>query len=541
MPPAHLLISGVVIGVVLLTIGVFLWYVKRRRAKAPGVCGKCNYNVTGLTTFTCPECGSDLREVGIVKAPAPGGKASRESIVLGLQLTAWTLLYAVLYGMLGAHSYPAKPGALESRKIEYGMIDAYWWPYEGRSTHSVILKPESTAYDGVIVTENRHAKFRGWRHAPVINWTGNGPATGLDEFTLTLELQPSRDPNGERVTPATLYIDMPAMTWHYDDMRKPGSVISGTTAITNDDIYGWINYNNSILVASERVKDEAAALADMINMSATSARVTAAGATGRMEAIAESQRASGRYSPQGYPFAPSHGSALDSYGPGWSIYWLSIPFGLGVYTYGANWIWARNRKIRRKKRRQAVADTPHSLLGNSQQSRTLTILFTDLKDYTSKTAASPREDLLAMLKVNQEIVERAVRKNHGKIMKTIGDAYLATFESATDAVLAGLQIQQGAVEHNRDVEPERHLIYRVAVCTGEVLFTGGDVFGTPVNMAARVQAMAEPGEVYFTESTLHAINSPDVPHQEMGSHELKGIPNPVRIYRAKQKGEEEKS
>jgi len=146
-----------------------------------------------------------------------------------------------------------------------------------------------------------------------------------------------------------------------------------------------------------------------------------------------------------------------------------------------------------------------------------------------------------MLKVNQEIVERAVRKNRGKIMKTIGDAYLATFESATDAVLAGLQIQQGAVEHNRDVEPERHLIYRVAVCTGEVLFTGGDVFGTPVNMAARVQAMAEPGEVYFTESTLHAINSPDVPHQEMGSHELKGIPNPVRIYRAKQKGEEEKS
>ena len=60
----------------------------------------------------------------------------------------------------------------------------------------------------------------------------------------------------------------------------------------------------------------------------------------------------------------------------------------------------------------------------------------------------------------------------------------------------------------------------------------GDVFGTPVNVAARVQALAEPGDVYFTESTLHAINAAEVRHEELGSKELKGVPAPVRVYRA---------
>jgi len=538
MPPAQRLTSGVIIAAILLTIGFLVWQIKRRRARQPGVCAKCGYNVTGLPTFICPECGSDLREVGINQSAGSAGRPSRESMILALQLSAWTILYGVLYGMLGAHSYPKTPAALAARNIEYGMIDAYWWPYEGRSTHSVMLKPDSGAYDSVMITEARQAKFKGWRNTSIINWTGNGPAAGLIEFTLTLDVQPSLDPNAQRVPLTPLKVDMPAMTWRYDDMQKPGSTISGNAPIDSDAIHEWL-WRNGVDMPSPRIKDEAAALADLIQTSATSARVAVPGATGRMESIAASHRASGNYGLQGYPFLPSRGAAQDAYGPAWSIYWLSIPFGLGVYTYGANWIWARNRKIRRKKRRQAAADTPHSLLGNSQQSRTLTILFTDLKDYTSKTAASPRKDLLSMLKANQEIVERAVRNNRGKIMKTIGDAYLATFESATDAVLAGLQIQQGAVEHNRNAEPAHHLEYRVAVCTGEVLFTGGDVFGTPVNMAARVQAMAEPGEVYFTESTLHAINSPDVPHQEMGAHDLKGIPNPVRLYRAKHKDEKD--
>ena len=66
MPNANLMVSIGIVAALLLTIGGLVWYLKRRRARLPGVCGKCGYNVTGIPTFTCPECGSDLRKVGIV-------------------------------------------------------------------------------------------------------------------------------------------------------------------------------------------------------------------------------------------------------------------------------------------------------------------------------------------------------------------------------------------------------------------------------------------------------------------------------------------
>ncbi|HSI36374.1 MAG: adenylate/guanylate cyclase domain-containing protein [Phycisphaerae bacterium] len=558
MPNANLMVSVGIVAALLLTIGGLVWYLKRRRARLPGVCGKCGYNVTGIPTFTCPECGSDLREVGIVQGTGGRIKPSREAVALGVQLGAWTLLYAALYGFLGAHSYPKDQAALEKRKIEYGLIDAYWWPYDGRSKHEVVLKSGSTGFETVTVTERRQASFRGWRHAPVVNWTGNAPPVALDELEITLEIEPYIDPNTPRVATTPLKIDarnLANVTWAYEDPTTAGKFLSGsgplpppatapTTApaanapvpLDADLINQWIRHNG-VMIASNRVRDEAEALYQLILETIKPQQVTSrVPTTGRLEAIVAGQRANWialTGDMQGYPFGASRGVAQDQYGPAWSIYWLSIPFGLGVYTYGANWIWARHRKVKRRKRREAAAAAPPSkLLGDRQQSKTLTILFTDLKDYTARTSASPRGELLDMLKANQQIVEVAVRRNRGKIMKTIGDAYLVTFESATDALLAGLQIQQGAVDYNRDAPADRRLEYRVAVCTGEVLFTGGDVFGTPVNMAARVQAVAEPGEVYFTESTFHAINSPDVGTEEVGERELKGIPGAVRLFKA---------
>jgi class 3 adenylate cyclase len=71
----------------------------------------------------------------------------------------------------------------------------------------------------------------------------------------------------------------------------------------------------------------------------------------------------------------------------------------------------------------------------------------------------------------------------------------------------------------------------MALCTGEVTLADGDVFGTPVNIASRLQALADIGEVYFTESTWHAMNTPEIPHVEVGMRELKGISAPVKVYR----------
>ncbi len=569
-----LLVSSAIIVVLLLALAGLMWFIKRRRAQGAGTCGKCGYNVTGLPTFICPECGSDLRDVGINQGGGSGAgslKPSRTAMVLGLELTVWTLLYGALYGFIGARSYPSNPVSAAGRKLEYGLVDAYLWPYEGKSTHSVTLTPSSGGYRAMTVTEHREALFKGWRHAPIVNWSGNGPSAGLSEFTLTLDFEPADSPVPRPAKPTQFHVDPATLAWHFENpATDPPTPMSGTAPVTGQNIYGWM-LCNGIDLPSPVVRQEADALADLITTSARAGVVTGpVYATGRLEAIAANQRGSPAYAAEGFPFTQMRGTAQDSYGPGWSIYWLSIPFGLGLYTYGTNWIWARHRK-RRKRRKSAPGDaaagssaggsagyaapaaaaaaastgngaTPPSALSglagsngpalDPQRSRTLTILFTDLQDYTAKTSANSRADLLAMLKVNQTIVEPAVMNNRGTVIKTIGDAYLVTFESATDAVKAGLEIQAGALKHNEAAQPNARLDYRVAVCTGEVVLLGGDVFGTAVNMAARVQAVTEPGEVYFTESTFHAINMPDIPHEELGSKELKGIPNPVRLYRA---------
>src|SRR5690606_16598108 len=125
-------------------VNVAAWLIVRRRRRAAAapaaerVCGKCGYRVAGLPSFTCPECGSDLRDVGIVSAPrarrpspAAGpaaGAAGRMSPALVGLLAAWTAIYGALYLFLGARSYPREPWDLASRPLEYGLLDAYVWP-----------------------------------------------------------------------------------------------------------------------------------------------------------------------------------------------------------------------------------------------------------------------------------------------------------------------------------------------------------------------------------------------------------------------------
>jgi class 3 adenylate cyclase len=181
---------------------------------------------------------------------------------------------------------------------------------------------------------------------------------------------------------------------------------------------------------------------------------------------------------------------------------------------------------------QAAAKMSQSRTAPSGQSRTLTILFTDMKDFTARAAAASRESLLTMLRANKQVVESAVNSRGGTVVKTIGDACLVTFDSATDAVLSGLEIQRAADRHNSAATAGDRLELRIGVSTGEATLTDGDVFGTAVNIAARVQNLAEVGEVYFTESTWHAMNAAEVPNTDLGPRELKGIATPVRVYRA---------
>lgn len=164
--------------------------------------------------------------------------------------------------------------------------------------------------------------------------------------------------------------------------------------------------------------------------------------------------------------------------------------------------------------------------------RNLTLLLTDIKGFTSKVSRKTRDEIQRMLDLHRAIVLPILKGKGGRLIKTIGDAFLMTFESPTDAVLAGIAVQETLALHNRNLPEEERFEIRIAVNQGEVVLADDDVFGEPVNITARVEAQTDAGEVFFTEAVYLSMNRAEVPCREVGFRQLKGIPEMVRIYRA---------
>ncbi|MCY1033822.1 adenylate/guanylate cyclase domain-containing protein [Corallococcus sp. BB11-1] len=161
----------------------------------------------------------------------------------------------------------------------------------------------------------------------------------------------------------------------------------------------------------------------------------------------------------------------------------------------------------------------------------LAIVFTDIKGFTERTSRQTLEENQRLLQVHEALLAPLFRAFGGRIIKTIGDAFLVTFESPTQAVLSGIAIQDQLWHHNRLLPEEDQLHVRVAVNVGEVRVEANDIFGEPVNIAARVEGITDADEVFFTEAVYLAMNKAEVPSQEVGAFELKGIPGKIRVFR----------
>ncbi|HVC08572.1 MAG TPA: RDD family protein [Elusimicrobiota bacterium] len=163
----------------------------------------------------------------------------------------------------------------------------------------------------------------------------------------------------------------------------------------------------------------------------------------------------------------------------------------------------------------------------------LTVLLTDIKGFTDKTSRKSRAEILAMLEKHKELVLPVLTGRGGRLVKTIGDAFLMTFESPTDAVLAGVAVQDALRGYNSGRAADDRIDVRVAINSGEVTLADNDIFGDPVNITARIEGVAEAGEVFFTEAVYLAMNKNEVPSSEIGLLQLKGIPEKIRVYKVK--------
>ncbi|MDP3901758.1 MAG: adenylate/guanylate cyclase domain-containing protein [bacterium] len=166
----------------------------------------------------------------------------------------------------------------------------------------------------------------------------------------------------------------------------------------------------------------------------------------------------------------------------------------------------------------------------NMQTKNLTVMFTDIKGFTDKSSNKTRDELMILLDLHDKIVRPIFGKFGGKVIKTIGDAFLVIFESPTDAVLCGMQIQKSLRDYDES-NPEERLEVRVAINSGEVTIKDKDVFGEAVNIAARIEGIAEENEIYFTEAVYLAMNKQEVPSAEVGYRRLKGIPNEIKVYK----------
>jgi hypothetical protein len=159
-------------------------------------------------------------------------------------------------------------------------------------------------------------------------------------------------------------------------------------------------------------------------------------------------------------------------------------------------------------------------------------MFTDIAGFTARTSKQSRAENAEMLKQHDELLLPVVARFGGRRVKSIGDALLVVFRSPTDAVRCGMAMQDALTEYNRDRTIDDALHVRVALNLGEVRLDGGDIFGEPVNIAARIEALTPADTVYFSESVYLAMTKAEVRSEKVGTHELKGIPEPVTVYRA---------
>ncbi len=150
----------------------------------------------------------------------------------------------------------------------------------------------------------------------------------------------------------------------------------------------------------------------------------------------------------------------------------------------------------------------------------LAIVFTDIENFTLHTSKQTLEQNKKLLEAHTNLLPPILKAFGGKIIKSIGDAFLVTFESPTQAVLSGIAIQDKIWTHNQSAPESQKFNVRVAVNVGEVRLDANDVFGEPVNIASRVQGITESGSIFFTESVYLSMDKVEVPSLEEGTSTL---------------------
>ena len=160
------------------------------------------------------------------------------------------------------------------------------------------------------------------------------------------------------------------------------------------------------------------------------------------------------------------------------------------------------------------------------------ILAADVAGY-GKLAGSDEERTLARLRaLRSDLIDPTIALHHGRVVKRTGDGILVEFRSVVDAVRCAIEMQNGMVERNAGLPPERRIEFRIGIHLGDVVEeSDGDLMGDGVNIAARLEGIAKPGTICLSEDAYRQVKSRlDLAVSDLGAIQLKNIAEPVRVY-----------
>ena len=163
--------------------------------------------------------------------------------------------------------------------------------------------------------------------------------------------------------------------------------------------------------------------------------------------------------------------------------------------------------------------------------RLAAILATDVVGYSRLIRTDEEGTIAALRALHADIIDPKLAEHHGRTVKLMGDGMLAEFPSVVDAVRAAVETQQAVAEHSSGLPDDKRIAFRVGVNLGDVVIDGDDINGDGVNVASRLEGIAEPGGVCISGSVHEQVRDRiDIPFEDLGEQKVKNLDRPVRVW-----------
>ncbi len=164
--------------------------------------------------------------------------------------------------------------------------------------------------------------------------------------------------------------------------------------------------------------------------------------------------------------------------------------------------------------------------------RLAAILAADVAGYSRLIGADEQGTLGRLKALRAEVIDPAIAGHHGRLVKTTGDGLLVEFSSIIDALHCATEVQAGLAESNAPLPANHRVEFRVGIHQGDIVVEDGDIFGDGVNIAARLEGLAEPAGICVSARVQEdAAGKIDLAFEDIGEQVLKNIARPVRVYR----------